>query len=164
MNDVKDLLEQARRQAPPTCADLDRIRELRERKQRNGRIAATAFGLTGTMLIVAGGIMTARGSHSRAVHAAAGGPAIDLSMQPGEYHYEERAFFYSDPAVEPSTGAYQTWWGLNDSGREVDYFDTRDRTFAPGEFPNDTGDLSYLSTDPVKLEQQMRDRTAPGGR
>jgi len=39
-----------------------------------------------------------------------------------------------------------------------------DKAYGPGDYPTDTGDLSYLSTDPATLLTQLQDRSAPTGR
>jgi len=39
-----------------------------------------------------------------------------------------------------------------------------DKTYAAGDYPTDTGDISYLSTDPATLLTQLQDRSAPTGR
>ena len=39
-----------------------------------------------------------------------------------------------------------------------------DKTYDAGAYPIDTGDLSYLSTDPATLLTQLQDRSAPTGR
>ncbi len=90
MNDVKELLEQARRQAPPTSADLDRIRNLRERKQRNGRIAATAVGLTLTLVIVA--TLFALPGH-RTKTASPGSIPPGLGIGPGRFWFRRTTFY-----------------------------------------------------------------------
>ena len=38
-----------------------------------------------------------------------------------------------------------------------------DHTYGPGQYPQDIGDLSSLSTDPTVLLGQLRDRSGPGG-
>jgi hypothetical protein len=82
----------------------------------------------------------------------------------------------------------RVWWAADDSGRVVGYengieffsADERrlyedangpallgtpvDTTYRAGKFANDSGDLSYLSTDPGVLLQQMIDRMQPTGR
>jgi hypothetical protein len=84
---------------------------------------------------------------------------------------------------------YRVWWTTDESGRSwvvdtdgrdfysdderrqyieangsIDPSPPKDETYAAGRFPNDTGDLSYLSTDPDTLLQQMIERMQPNGR
>ena len=82
----------------------------------------------------------------------------------------------------------QTWYRADGSGRDAivdanDFFTDADRqtyiqqmghtppdvapsdkTYGAGGYPTDTGDLSYLSTDPATLLAQLADRSAPTGR
>jgi hypothetical protein len=87
--------------------------------------------------------------------------------------------------VEQQTG--RSWYRVDDSGRSwrldhLDFFSPGDRdtyvqqmgdpppaeqpednTYAPDNFPQDVGNLSSLSTDPIELRAQLLDRSGTGG-
>lgn len=163
-SDLRPVLERARRRAPHLDPALEQVHDRRDRRARNRRITATLTGLAITAAIIGSGLYAVRQQQGPArrthtLHPAAG-PTVDLSMAPGEYDYERRAV-YTNYQPGAATDRIETWLGIDGSGRVVQGHD--DRTFSAGEFPNDSSDLATLSTDPVALEQQLRDRLQPGG-
>ena len=56
----------------------------------------------------------------------------------------------------------ESWFGLDGSGR-IRGGGATSGTYPVGGFPNDTGDLSGLSTDPATLLDQLTERTGPDG-
>jgi hypothetical protein len=142
---------------------FERLVQRRERRRRRQRRAAgfvaiaITVGVLGATLAVLGGL---RGSE-KATPAAE--PAMDLSLDPGEYFYMKTSYS-GGRGVE----TWESWWATDGSGRYELLADTEDyggpepRTYGPSEFPI-PGDLTGLSTDPDVLAEQLRERSAPNG-
>src|SRR5262245_13617112 len=126
MSDVKTLLERAREQAPPTRVELGGIHDLSERHHGRRRLGATIVGLTITVAIVTGALVTLRNTPGKGAPVRFGsGPTVDLSLPSGQYFYQE----ISVPWVKDPV---QAWWAKDNSGRLITGHD--DQTFQPGEF------------------------------
>jgi hypothetical protein len=166
-------LERARRSAPIEDLSLERLHERRDRKEGRRRIGAlitalviaagVIFGLatlrTGDRVVAGGG-----GDHNGGSVDPRRAAAAVLSVPDGSYVYT-RTTFPSNVGTQ-SFGTVETWWATDDSGRINNvsgYHAGQADSYGPGEFPNDTGDLSGLSTDPSVLARQMIDRTGPNG-
>lgn len=167
MNDLRDDLLRAGERAPRPSLDLEGLFQRRERVARRKRVSAITLSLSisvaliGSVFAVAqgrGGPGTSVGNGDSATPAVPG-PSIDLSLAAGQYSYR-RITTYSSDGGQVSTVA--TWWSLDDSGRIVNV-PGDDTTYGPGEIPQDTGPVAYLSTDPVRLLDQMTLRTSPNG-
>lgn len=85
--------------------------------------------------------------------------------------YTDRTWYRADGSGRAASDETATFFSEADHQRYIQQMgDTppgsapSDRTFGPGDFPVDTGDISYLSTDPATLLTQLEDRSAPGGR
>jgi hypothetical protein len=172
MSDLRTELERAGRNAPPLEHDAyDRVRARRERKARRGRVAAATVSLTVAIVAIAG-LWTAFRPHNAppVPVRTASGPSVDLTVPPNEYSFLHQDWYGPPSQVDGSTGTdhYGTtsWYRADDSGRiiTVQNGDRTDQTYDPGNFLQDTGDLTYLSTDPTQLLAQMADRMQPSGR
>lgn len=156
MDDVKALLERARSEAPATRVWLDEIRETSDRRHGRRRLGATVVGLAITAAIVSAALVTLRNTPGQHAPVRFGsGPTVDLTLQPGQYFYQEISVPWSSDPV-------QSWWATDNSGRLLTGHG--DQTYEPGKFLGDAGDLTYLSTDPATLDNQLRNRVEPGGR
>src|SRR5262249_9182183 len=118
------------------------------------------------------GLWTAFRPHnapSTPVHVAAG-PSVDLTVPPNEYYALQQDWYGPPSQVDGVTGTehYGTtsWYRADDSGRivTVQNGDRTDRAYDRGKSQQDTGDLTYLSTDPAQLLAQMTERMQPSGR
>ncbi len=158
MSDLREKLERARDAAPASTTDVEGLRRRGERKAVRQKIVTMSVALVVGLGAIGGGFFAlARGGGS--TKAAGEGavlltPSVDLSLGAGEYYYMR----YSSPGW-----SFQTWWATDDSGRFAKLGGDRDETFEPGRFSSDTGPKSYLSTDPVELDEQLRERVNPGG-
>jgi hypothetical protein len=164
MNDVRNDLERARTSAPPIHIELNDVYRRQDQNEGRRRIGAlvVALGICAALLV---GLLTVSsaqpGQNSAPMFGSPTGPS--LALADGEYAYAKTdCTIMSQPASQhvvcPDSA---TWWATDGSGRRI--VGSEDRTFGPGGFPADTGDLSTLSLDEATLEQQLRDRTAPGG-
>lgn len=192
MSDLRTELERAGRHAPPLEDDpYDRLRTRRERQARRGRVAAGTVSLAVAVVAIAG-LWTAFRPHNTEPppSQAASGPTADLSVGPNQYVYQKvTAYSYGPEGDGPNWPLFverdvaRSWYRRDDSGRSatdgtLSYFTEADRqadqglhdtpvpteqTYGPGAYPQDTGDLSSLSTDPAVLLQQLRDRSSQTG-
>lgn len=173
MSDLRTVLERAGRHAPPLDDDdlFERLRTRRERKARRGRVAAATVSLTVAVVAIAG-LWTAFRPHnapSAPVHTASG-PSVDLTVPPDEYYFLHQDWYGPPSQVDGVTGTEHygttTWYRADDSGRIITVQDGNrtDQAYDPGRFQQDTGDLTYLSTDPTQLLTQMTERMQPAGR
>jgi hypothetical protein len=164
MNDLRSELERARAGAPPITVDLDDVYRRLDRKEGRRRVGALVVALGICAVLVIGLLSVVRGQPGHRDTAAFGGPSGPrLSLSNGEYVYTRLNCVIRGHSDEGTLSCpdVQTWWALDGSGREI--VGSQDSTFGAGEFPTDTGDLSYLSLDAATLDQQLRDRTAPDG-
>ena len=160
MNETRERLERARREAPATEPDLRALYARRDARATRKRVTtivvalAIGFGSIGLGLVSIAGF----GSERRAASGdPVGQPLQDLHLGAGEYYYMR---------VDAGYATYETWWALDDSGKIAKICcggGIHEGTFGPGEFYSDTGPVEYLSTDPAELEQQLRVRVEPGG-
>jgi hypothetical protein len=175
MSDLRTELERAGRQAPQLQDDpLEHLRSRRARKALRGRVAAGAVSLT-VVVVAIGGLWTAFHPHnapSTPVRTLAG-PSVDLTVPPNEYSFVQQDWYGPGNGGGDGSGtkwqdqyATTTWYRADDSGRiiSVQNGQRSDQSYDPGNFLQDTGDLTYLSTDPTQLLAQMTDRMQPGGR
>lgn len=158
MSDMKEMLEHARRSAPAPHGGIEELRRRQERRAARAKVGTIALALIlglgaigGTLLAFGGGRAPANDAASGGDGSAIGGPTVDLSIPPGGYYYQR------------ISGMYETWWASDGSGQVADLGYGVDKTYGPGELTLDSGPVSYLSTDPVELEAQMRARVEPGG-
>jgi hypothetical protein len=163
MNDLRSDLERARTSAPPVSLDLDDVYRRRDKKEGRRRLGALVVALGICAALVVGLLSAAHPWQTREPKGFGDPTGPRLALADGEYVYTRVHCVVHD---QPSEGSLrcpdvQTWWALDDSGRTIS--GSRDQTYGPDAFPTDTGDLSYLSLDAATLEQQLRDRTAPGG-
>jgi hypothetical protein len=169
--DLRTGLERAGRLAPPLEPDpMERLRRRRDRSANRGRAAAATLSLLLVAAAVGGAMLAFRGPGAPAVRHTAAGPAVDLSIPPGAYYYLDQTWF-NPPSQQPGVTwtteyATRTWYRADGSGRIVtdDQGARTDRSYDPGKFQQDTGDLTYLSTDPDRLLAQMTERMQPSGR
>jgi hypothetical protein len=181
MNELRPLLDRARREAPLAPPDLERLHRRRERKERAGHVVTATLALVVGFAAIGGAWFAFRGEAD--VRSGSGDPigppTINLHVPEGAYYYVRT---HADPAVmavnpdanlDPRNDAtyasneatWETWWATDDSGRirnlQGRYFD--DGTFGAGGFSSDSGPVSGLSTDPVELERQLRIRVEADG-
>jgi hypothetical protein len=165
-------MERAGRTAPPLEGDAyDRLRSRRERKARRGRVTAATVSLTVAVVAIAG-LWSAFRPHNAAttVGRTAAGPSVDLTVPPNDYYLLDQVWSspsgHSDGATWTQDYATRTWYRSDDSGRIVTTQNGQqtDRSYDAGAFMQDTGDLTYLSTDPAQLLVQMTERMQPNGR
>jgi hypothetical protein len=192
MSDLRTELERAGRLAPPLEHDAyDRVRARRERKARRGRITAATVSLTVAVVAIAG-LWSAFRPHNAATtrgHTAAGTTA-DLSVGPDQYMFRRIVTYAYGPEGDGADwplfverDVARSWYRADDSGRsatdgQLSFFTEADRqadqglgdtptpsdhTYGPGQYPQDVGDLSSLSTDPAVLLGQLRERSGPAG-
>jgi hypothetical protein len=165
MNDVREQLERAVREAPPVSVDPTSLHERREARARAKRIttlvAAAAIGLLPIALglVIIGG----HGGSSVVPGGSIGVPTQDLQLKPGEYYFVR---------FDAGYGACESWWAPNESGKLANAdppspggscWGAYRGDYGPGEFSSDSGPVAYLSTDPSTLEQQLRARVQPDG-
>jgi hypothetical protein len=172
MADLRTELERAGRHAPPLEDDpFDRLRVRRERKSRRGRVAAASVSLAVAFTAIAG-LWTAFRPHDAppAPRHTASGPSVDLTVPPDQYYFLHQDWYGPPSQVDgvdgPEHYGTTTWYRADDSGRivTVQNGEHTDRSFDAGAFQQDTGDLTYLSTDPAELLGQMTERMQPNGR
>jgi hypothetical protein len=172
MSDVRTELERAGRYAPPLEQDpYERLRARRDRKARRGRVTAATVSLAVAVVAIAG-LWTAfrpQGGAPTPGHAASG-PSVDLTVPPDGYYFLRQVWYgaegHGDGATWTQQYATTTWYRADDSGRIISSSDgdRTDRSFDAGAFQQDTGDLTYLSTDPTQLLAQVTERMQPAGR
>jgi hypothetical protein len=186
MGELREQMRRGERQAPSPDDSMTQLVERRERRARNGRVLSAAVALAMTGVLVAGGVfvLNHRGSGSTtpgngtpvlpspapAGTTGATGPATsaaagsNLVAGPGQDYYWKYA------VVMKGTTAHMTyWWSPTGTGRMVNSVDGDGYGVPPsgamriGQYP--TGDdLSYLSSDPATLLDQLTARSAPDGR
>jgi len=198
MNDLRDDLSRAGRQAPPLAPDsFERLARRRARRARRGRATAAAVSLAVAALAIGGAFLAFRphgqpGGSAKIRSAAAG---MDLSVAADQYAYEKTVTYSYGPEGDGQGWPLyvdrfteESWYRADGSGRDAtvdanDFFTAADRrtfvqqmgqeppavapsdkTYGAGDYPTDTGDVSYLSTDPATLLTQLQDRSAPTGR
>jgi len=163
MNDVREQLEHARREAPDLSVDPANLDERREAKARAKRIATIMVASMIGLLPIALGFTIVGGHRGSPALSGSpiGAPTSDLRLAPGTYYYVR---------VDPEAGiVYETWWAADDSGRIAKVsgsesgFALHQGTFGPGDFFSDSGPVAYLSIDPSELERQLRARVQVGG-
>jgi hypothetical protein len=197
MNDLRDGLSRAGRQAPAPAPDsFDQLTRRRARRARRGRVTAAAVSLAVAAVAIGGAFLAFRphapGGGNEKVRSAAG---MDLSVGADQFAYQKTVDYSYGPEgdgqgwplyVDQFTE--QTWYRADGAGRDAtldanNFFTPGDRqtyiqqmghnppdeapsdkTYDAGGYPTDTGDLSYLSTDPATLLTQLQDRSAPTGR
>lgn len=157
MSDMKEMLERGQRSAPAPHGGIEELRRRQERRAIRAKVGTIALALIlglgaigGTLLAFGGSRAPTHDAASGGDASAIGGPTLDLSIPPGSYYYQR------------ISGRYEIWWATDDSGRIVNS-PSDDTTYGPGELQTDSGPVSYLSTDPVELEAQLRARVEPGG-
>jgi hypothetical protein len=181
-NELRDRLDGARNRAPAPRFDLDALETLRDRRATRHRVEALVVGLGILVVLVAGAFAWQRPDGSLARSGGDLGPLRgwsaphQLAFPTHGYRYERRIAVRIETAQngEPASvigvsdanmiGA--SWYALDDSGRIREQgagIGGAGRTYAAGDFPNDTGDLSGLSTDPATLLDQLVQRTGPDG-
>jgi hypothetical protein len=181
MNDLRESLERARRRAPSAPGDpFERLMLRRERKVRNGRIAAATLSLVIAAAAIGGAVLALRerGGGDR-TPVPADEPV--LVAETGQYYYTRSLLYSRDDPCDgcPDRGVLgpwtiEVWFGPDGSGRavfvdapepegSVDYGwpGAKDRTYGPGAMPLE--DLSNLSSDPAELRAQLTERSMPGG-
>jgi hypothetical protein len=177
-NELRDRLNGARDRAPAPRFDLDALEARRDRRETRRRVAALILGLGILVVLVAGAFAWQRPSGSVARSGDLGplqgwSAPPELAFPAHGYRYERRTSAHIQPGQngEPASvigvsaeniGWGESWYGLDDSGRIREQGEGSN-TYAAGSFPNDTGDLSGLSTDPATLLEQLVERTAPDG-
>jgi hypothetical protein len=192
MSDLRTDLESAGRNAPPLEHDAyDRLRSRRERKARRGRVTAATVSLTVAVVAIAG-LWSAFRPHNTATTRGrtAAGASADLSVGPDQYVLRKVVTYAYGPEGDGANwplfverDVARSWYRADDSGRiasdgQLTYFSEADRqadqglgdtpvpsdhTYGPGQYPQDVGDLSSLSTDPAVLLGQLRDRSGVTG-
>jgi hypothetical protein len=168
------------------------LRTRRERKARRSRVTAATFSLVLAAAAIGGALLAfgPRGSGT-ATRQPAAGPSVDLSVGLDQYAYEKTVSLSYGPEGDGANwplyvlrASGRQWYRADDSGRRVEngalsYFTAADRTageqmgetwgtpidrsYDPGQFPSDSGDLSGLSTDPNVLRAQLLYRGSGGG-
>jgi hypothetical protein len=163
MTDLRNDLERARTSAPPIRLDLNDVYRRQDTKEVRRRVGALILALGICAALVVGLLSVVRAQPGHGAAPAFGDPSgPSLALADGEYVYTQVHCVVQGQRNDGlSCPDVQTWWALDGSGRTIS--GEQDETFEPGRFPTDTGDLSYLSLDAATLEQQLRDRTAPGG-
>lgn len=178
-NELRDRLEGARNRAPAPRFDLGTLEGRRDRRATRRRVEALVVGLGILVVLVAGAFAWQRPEGSLARSSGGLGPLQgwsaphQLAFSAHSYRYERRIVVRiqtaqnGDPATVLSVSDAnmswgESWFGLDDSGRIRGGGAVSD-TYAAGDFPNDTGDLSGLSTDPATLLGQLVQRTGPDG-
>lgn len=167
MNDLRDDLRRASERAPRPSLDLERLFQRRERVARRKRASAITLSLAITVALIGSVFAVAQGRRGPSTSLGNGdgatpalpGPSVDLSLAAGQYSYRTTTNYSSDGG---QLGSVATWWSLDDSGRILNS-PNDDTTYGPGEIPQDTGPLAYLSADPPLLLDQMIQRTSPNG-
>ncbi len=171
MNDLRDDLRRASERAPRSSLDMEKLATRRERMVRRKRVSAITLSLAITVALIGGvfavaqergapGTSAANGGGDRGVSTIVLGPSVDLSLAAGQYSYRRITNYPPDGVQVSKTMA--TWWSTDDSGRIQDG-PGDGTTYGPGEIPQDTGPVAYLSTDPARLLDQMIERTSPNG-
>jgi hypothetical protein len=161
MSDTRTRLETAKAHAPVVRADPDRIYARRTRRTRRNRVVTTFVAIVIGAVPIAIGLSLARSSGSGVAEGEVlAPPPANLDLAPGEYYY-----LRVDVVGEI---VFDTWWATDASGRIAKVsggseYGLDAGTFGPGEFSSDSGPVKYLSTDPVELEQQLRERVQPDG-
>lgn len=168
-DDLHGRLAHAARSAPLSKLDLERLQARRGRKETRRRVGALIVALTIGTAVVGGAALTLH--QAGAGSLGAGGGAHDLvvpkglAVPKGEYVYTRTAFVLNDAGIVSPWA--ETWWASDNSGRIDDpgpaVMFGSSGVYAADRFPNDTGELSQLSTDATTLEQQLIDRTGPNG-
>jgi hypothetical protein len=172
MNDVGSKLRDASRLVAPPERAFERLQHRRDRRARNRRVASMGVGL-GLTVAVAGGLLIALselGSSDRVRFGGSGLPDGRLVLEEGEYFYERTLIVIPEgiEGMQSGTAEIETWWGFDGSGRELGSSDTssfsprESDTWDSGQGPLDLG-LAELSTDPETLEEQLSERSTPGG-
>jgi hypothetical protein len=183
MSDFREQMQRARREAPPGDEAFSNLVDRHHRRRRNGRLFSAAVALAVTGAMVAGGfaVLNHRTTEGQPGHGSTNNlPSSDhgtapassnLVAGPGQFYYWK----YS--VVLHSGHADMTYWysPTDEVGRVVSS-STTDEVSGPndehgnplsrlqlGTFPLGD-DLSYLSTDPAVLLQQLEERSAPDGR
>jgi hypothetical protein len=171
MSDLRTQLERAGRMAPPLEVEaIEGLRGRRDRKARRGRVAAATLSLVLAAGAIGGAlrIFDAPTRPAR-VHVAAG-PTVDLTVPADDYYFLRQTWYNAPSHTQGVTWTQEyetrTWYRVDDSGRIVANSDgdRTDRSYDAGKFADDTGDLTYLSTDPSQLLAQMTARMQPDGR
>jgi hypothetical protein len=164
MNDLRQDLERAQSSAPQIRVDLNDVYRRQDRKEGRRRVGAliVALGICAALVVGLFSVVRAQPGH-RAIPSFGGPTGARLALSDGEYVYTRVNCVIRGGAGDGSLQCpdVQTWWALDGSGRSIS--GGQDQTYGPNEFSTDTGDVSYLSLDATTLEQQLRDRTAPGG-
>jgi hypothetical protein len=160
MNETRELLERARREAPAAEPDLRALYARRDARVTRKRVTTIVVALVIGFGSIGLGLASIAGFGGRSRPASGdpvGQPLQDLHLGAGDYYYMR---------VDAGYSTYETWWALDDSGKIAKVCcggGIHEGTFGPGEFYSDTGPAEYLSTDPAELEQQLRERVEPGG-
>jgi hypothetical protein len=162
MNDAKSELRRAMNAAPAIDGNLDAVYRRRAQKERRAR--AATFAVVACVVVGAGALITPvlRGDPDGVVARSGdvlGRPTADLALPNDAFYYER---------ISVQGAVFERWWGPDDSGRIVQLertpdYGVRDGRFGPGEFYSDSGPVADLSTDPVDLERQLRERVEPTG-
>ena len=186
MTEPKELIERVGMQAPTPHFTLDDVRARREHQHRRRRQTAGIVGVSVTLALVLGAVMTLAplGGSLRIVPRDGGAglpPATraPISVGPGEYSYQHILYDLvcgsegedggegGDVASPCHAGVeVESWWRADDSGRvrasERRNFGIEEGTFGPGEFRTE-GDLSEYPLGPAALEAFLLQRSGTSG-
>lgn len=181
-NELRDRLDGARDLAPEPHFDLDALGARRDRRASRRRIEALVLGLGILAILVAGafawqrpdGSLARSGSDLGSLRGWSAPP--ELAFPAHGYRYERRTAVRIQTAQDGDLASVigvsdanmigESWYALDDSGRireEGAGIGGAGRIYGAGDFPNDTGDLSGLSSDPATLRGQLTQRTGPDG-
>ena len=172
MSDLRTELERAGRMAPPLEHEaFEGLRGRRDRKARRGRVTAATVSLTWRWSRSPARCASSTLPPGPSRRPLAAGPTVDLTVPagrlllpaPGLVQRPEphRTASRGRRITRPGPGTGSTTRAA--SSRPERRPDRPTRT-TPGNFAQDTGDLTYLSTDPSQLLPQMTERMQPNGR
>jgi hypothetical protein len=173
MKTDEELIERLRRASYRVRSPDDPLGKLHRRKatkHRRERLAAGFLAVVVAAGAVGGGLALLRGLSRNAGEASAGSGGVlgrSLELGPGQY------FYLKGTSLEGGDGAridQETWWSPDGSGELRFDTDRPDKyiswppegVYGEGEFPLGVDgifeDVASLSTDPVILEEQLRER------
>lgn len=163
-----EVLRRASRAVQPPNQPLEGLHRRRETKRRRERHAAAILAVAVFVAGVGGSLFALRGvwGGQRIGTASGWTPDRTLELQPGQYFYLKGTVFGTG---DTSRIHQETWWSPDGSGELLFDTDRPDKylpwppegVYGKDEFPVE--DLSSLSTDPVILEEQLRERAAEEG-
>jgi hypothetical protein len=172
MNDLADRLRRTADRLPVPTDPFERLLRRRDRKRRD-RVAAAVVAALVAVAALGGGLALLRGIGTDGRSRPASGErfAGSLALEPGQY------FFLKGTSYEGGDGSLieqETWWAPDGSG-ELRFDTDRPDKYVPwppegvyeeGAFPLGVDgifeNVESLSTDPVALEEQLRERGEGG--